>query len=183
MMNGRLVIVGGAPATGKTTLALALGGSLGLPVITKDDVKEALAAPFATGDRDWSRQLGAAAYGVLYAVAGRILAAGHGLVLESNFRRSQSEQPLRALTPLAPTVVIICRTSDALRRRRFEDRAARGRHRVHIDEAIIAEWNSDDAEFVIDIGTPRLLVDTTRGYAPDLERIAAFARGATVPTR
>jgi predicted kinase/diadenosine tetraphosphate (Ap4A) HIT family hydrolase len=181
MMNGRLVIVGGAPATGKTTLALALGGSLGLPVITKDDVKEALAAPFATGDRDWSRQLGAAAYGVLYAVAGRILAAGHGLVLESNFRRSQSEQPLRALAPLAPTVVIICRTSDALRRRRFEDRAARGRHRVHIDEAIIAEWSSDDAEFLIDIGTPRLLVDTTRSYAPDLERIAAFARGATVP--
>jgi chloramphenicol 3-O-phosphotransferase len=27
MMSGRLVIVGGAPATGKTTLALALGAS------------------------------------------------------------------------------------------------------------------------------------------------------------
>ncbi len=47
-MSGRLVIVGGAPATGKTTLAQALGGS---------------------------RQLGAAAYGVLFAVVERILSA------------------------------------------------------------------------------------------------------------
>lgn len=180
-MSGRLVIVGGAPATGKTTLALALGASLGLPVITKDDVKEALAAPFPTGDRDWSRQLGAAAYGALFTVAERILTSGHGLVLESNFRCAESEPPLRALARLAPTVVIVCRIADALRRERFEDRAARGRHRVHIDEAVIAEWNSDDAEFVIDIGTPRLSVDTTDGYTPDLEHIAAFARNATVP--
>jgi hypothetical protein len=56
------VIVAGAPATGKTTLAHALGGSLGLAVITKDDINEALATPFPTGDRDWSRQLGVAAY-------------------------------------------------------------------------------------------------------------------------
>lgn len=67
----RLVIVGGAPASGKTTLAGEIARSLGLPVITKDDVKEALAAPFATGDRDWSRQLGVAAYSVLFAVAQR----------------------------------------------------------------------------------------------------------------
>jgi len=78
--------------------------------------------------------------------------------------------------------VIVCRIADALRRERFEDRAARGRHRVHIDEAVIAELNSDDAEFVIDIGTPRLSVDTTDGCTPDLEHIAAFARNATVPS-
>jgi predicted kinase/diadenosine tetraphosphate (Ap4A) HIT family hydrolase len=179
-MSGRLVIVGGAPATGKTTLAHALGGSLGLAVITKDDIKEALAAPFETGDRDWSRQLGVAAYGALYAVAERILSAGAGLVLESNFRRAESEPPLRALAGLAPTVVILCRTPDALRRRRFEERAGRGRHRVHVDSAVLDEWNDDDSVFLIDIGTPRLSVDTTDGYTPDLEHVVAFARSATV---
>ena len=182
-MSGRLVIVGGAPATGKTTLARTLGASLGLPVITKDDVKEALATPFPTGDRDWSRQLGAAAYGALFAVAELILAAGHGLVLESNFRSGVSDVPLLALARLAPTVVIVCRVPDGLRRQRFEERAARGRHRVHIDSAVLDEWREDDAEFVIDIGAPRLVVDTTKGYAPDLERIVAFARSATVAPR
>jgi predicted kinase len=182
-MSGRLVIVGGAPATGKTTLALVLGARLALPVITKDDVKEALAAPFATGDREWSRQLGVAAYGALFTVADRILAAGPGLVLESNFRCGISDAPLRALAALAPTVVIVCRTPDALRRTRFADRAQRGRHRVHVDSALLDEWSDDDSIFGIEIGTPTLVVDTTDGYAPDLQRIVAFAGGGSVHTR
>lgn len=177
------MVVGGAPATGKTTLARTLGTSLGLPVITKDDVKEALATPFPTGDRDWSRQLGAAAYRALFAVAESILGARQGLVLESNFRSGISDAPLIALARLAPTAVIVCRVPDAVRRRRFEQRAAAGRHRVHVDSAILDEWHADDTEFLIDIGTPRLVVDTTDGYAPDLGRIVAFARSATVPPR
>jgi predicted kinase len=182
-MTGRLVIVGGAPATGKTTLARTLGTPLGLPVLTKDDIKEALAEPFATGDRAWSRKLGVAAYSVLFAVADRLLAAGHGLVLETNFRSGISDPPLRALARLAPTVVIVCRVPDPLRRRRFEERAAQGRHRVHVDSAVLDEWREDDAEFLIDIGKPRLIVDTTDGYAPDLEHILAFARNASVASR
>ncbi len=180
-MSGRLVIVAGAPATGKTTLAQALGASLGLPVITKDDIKEALAVPFATGDRDWSRQLGVAAYSVLFVVAERILAEGHGLVLESNFRRGISDKPLQSLAARAATVVIVCRTPKA--RDRYAERAAIGRHRVHVDDAVLAEWNGDEAEFQIDIGTPRLIVDTTDGYAPGMEHIVAFAQNATVAPR
>jgi predicted kinase len=177
-MSGRLVIVGGAPATGKTTLAVALGTSLGLPVITKDDIKEALAAPFETGDRDWSRQLGVAAYSVLFTVAERLLAGGQGLILESNFRRGISEEPLRALAGLGPTVVLVCRTP--LAQERFAERAARGRHRVHIDSALLDEWNGDDSAHQIDIGTPRLVVDTTDGYSPGMDGILSFVRSATV---
>jgi predicted kinase len=180
-VSGRLVIVGGAPATGKTTLARALGTALGLPVITKDDIKESLAEPFRTGDREWSRQLGVAAYSVLFVVAERILAAGHGLVLESNFRRDISDKPLRDLTALAPTAVILCRTPKA--RDRYAERAAVGRHRVHIDDAVLATWNGDDAEFLIDIGTPRLIVDTTDDYSPGIDEVVTFARGATVRSR
>ena len=180
-MSRSLVIVGGAPATGKTTLARELGRSLELPVITKDDIKEALAAPFQTGDRDWSRQLGVAAYSVLFAVAHRVLAGGQGLVLESNFRCGISDPPLRALAALAPTVLIVCRTPAA--RERFADRAARGRHRVHIDSAVLEEWTGDDSVFQIDIGKPRLVVETTKGYEPDFERIVTFTRDASVPER
>jgi diadenosine tetraphosphate (Ap4A) HIT family hydrolase/predicted kinase len=177
-MSGRLVIVAGAPGAGKTTLAHELGRALALPVITKDDVKEALATPFATGDREWSRQLGVAAYSVYFVVAERILSAGEGLVLDSNFRRGISEEPLRRLAALAPTVVIVCRTTKALER--FAERAAQGRHRVHIDSVVLEEW-SEDSVFQIDVGTPRLIVDTTDGYAPDLQAIVSFARKATAP--
>jgi hypothetical protein len=88
---------------------------------------------------------------------------------------------MRARARLAPAVVIVCRTGDALRRQRFEDRAAHGRHRVHVDSAVLDEWSDDDAVFQIDIGAPRLVVDTTDGYTPDLARIATFARSVTVP--
>jgi predicted kinase len=117
---------------------------------------------------------------VLFVAAGRILAAGHGLVLESNFRRGMSDEPLRALARLAPTIVIVCRTPDALRRRRYEERTGT-RHRVHIESAILAEWISDDTESLIDIGAPRLIVDTTDGYSPSIAEIVEFARSATVP--
>jgi len=178
-MSGSLVIVGGAPATGKTTLAHELGRSLALPVISKDDIKEALATPFETGDRDWSRQLGIAAYSVLFTVAERLLTGGQGLILESNFRCGISEGPLRALAALAPTVVIVCRTPGA--RQRYAERDARGRHRVHLDSAVLDEWTGDDTAFQIDIGTPGLVVDTTDGHVPALAQIAAFARRASVP--
>jgi predicted kinase/diadenosine tetraphosphate (Ap4A) HIT family hydrolase len=180
-VSSRLVIVGGAPATGKTTLARTLGATLGLPVFTKDDFKEAIATPFATGDLAWSRQIGSAAYTVLFTVAERILAAGQGLVLESNYRRGMSEPPLRALARLAPTVVVVCRAPDALRRKRYEERAG-ARHRVHIESAILSEWVSDDASSLIDIASPRLIVDTTDGYSPTLEEIVSFVRAGTVPS-
>jgi hypothetical protein len=54
---------------------------------------------------------------------------------------------------------------------------------VHIDSAVLDEWREDDAEFLIDIGAPRLIVDTTDGYAPDVVRVVAFARNATVAPR
>ncbi|HJW48627.1 MAG TPA: hypothetical protein VJ726_04340, partial [Candidatus Limnocylindria bacterium] len=61
--------------------------------------------------------------------------------------------------------------------------AARGRHRVHVDSAVLDEWNEDDSEFLIDIGMPQLIVDTSDGYAPDMEHILAFARSDTVAPR
>jgi predicted kinase len=173
-VSARLVVVGGAPATGKTTLAIALGKALEFPVITKDDLKEAIAEPFATGDREWSRRLGQSAYTVLWTVTRHILSAGGGLVLESNFTRAGSEAALLEVATLTPARLVLCRTADDLRRQRFEERAARGRHRVHIDTAYLTEWDADDGEFLVDIGMPCLVVDTSDGYAPDLDQILAF---------
>src|SRR5207249_11372501 len=103
-------------------------------------------------------------------------ASGQGRIRDTNFRCSGPDQPLRTLAALAPTVVIVCRTPRA--RERFAERAAHGRHRVHIDGAVLDEWNGDDSMHQIDIGTPRLVVETTDGYVPDLGRIIDFARDA-----
>jgi broad-specificity NMP kinase len=163
MSRPALVIVCGAPGTGKTTLARHLGRALGVTTITKDDLKEALADRLGAGDRARSRELGSLAYDELYAKAAALLAAGDGVVLEANFHR----------------VVIECVCDAALRRQRFTERGERGeRHAVHLDAEILAnEWSDDASGFAIHIDCPRLVVDTTRGYEPPLGSIEAAVRG------
>ena len=67
--EGRLIIVvSGAPAAGKTTLATAVAKARRLPVIGKDDIKETLvdALDGLASDPGWSRRIGGAAMQVLW---------------------------------------------------------------------------------------------------------------------
>ncbi len=106
-----LGLVSGAPATGKTTLALRLGQGLKLPVLLKDAIKEKLLDTLGAPDRARSRELGVASYAVLYDMAARLLDAGVGAVVESNFGRGQSERGLRPLTARSRAVLLHCFTS------------------------------------------------------------------------
>jgi predicted kinase len=65
----RLVIVTGAPGSGKTTLATRLSRELGLPMLTKDAIKEAMMETLPVTDREASKQLGAAIFRVLFTIS------------------------------------------------------------------------------------------------------------------
>ncbi len=127
-----LVVVTGAPGAGKTTIARALAAELHLPLLAKDDVKEALFDALGVGDREWSRRLGAATYDVLLAVARRILEAGTSCILESNF---SNPEPLRALPP-ARIVQVLCVAPHDVVLARY---SARVRHAGHLDDEIVEE--------------------------------------------
>jgi predicted kinase len=93
-----LVVVTGAPATGKTTVARELAAQLRLPLIAKDTIKEALFDGLGAGGLDWSRRLGEATYLSMAALVEDSVAAGASLVLEGNFvRGSEFEARLAAL--------------------------------------------------------------------------------------
>jgi glucokinase len=175
-LETRLVVVTGAPATGKTTVARALMHLLGYALISKDDVKESMADVLGAGDRERSRELGAAAYAVMQRLAMRILDERVNVILEANFWRERSEPWLRTLAQGRDAPVIVCAVAPELRRARFRSRGDAGqRHPVHLDGEILEnEWTEDDSAFRVDLGTRTLDVDTTSGLKPSMDEIARW---------
>lgn len=89
-------MVTGAPASGKSTLARELAAHYGLLCFAKDEFKEILFDTLGSADAHGSRLLSTASFGLLFALASRLLAAGHAVLLEGNFRVGEHEAAVRA---------------------------------------------------------------------------------------
>lgn len=110
----RLIIVSGAPGSGKSTLARELATRLRLPLLAKDELKEAIAdAEGAPEDVAASTRMGGATYAVLLLGTQRVLEAGRAVLIESNFRRGRSEAYLRSLVDGADTRLVHCTAAPA----------------------------------------------------------------------
>jgi predicted kinase len=172
-VTARLVLVTGPPAAGKTTLAGPLAAGLGLPLIGKDLIKEALFDALGTGDRAWSRRLGAASYEVLFAVASALPAA----VLDANLG-PEAVPRLHALD--AHLIEVFCRCPPAEIERRFAARAPH-RHPGHVDHRLAPEIRDLLARGVDPLrpGGPVLEVDTSRTV--DVDVVVTWARAHLGP--
>lgn len=175
-----LVIVSGAPGSGKTTLAHRLAADLCLPLISKDELKEALADAIGVPpDVPASMRLGAVAYAVLYFVAQQLLEARTGLIIESNFRRGVSEAELKPLLAWSDPCLIQCTAPPEVVLRRYAERHDQGdRHPAHLDAdraAMLADDLAAGRFEPLDLSVPALVVDTTDGWHPSYEDVRDFA--------
>lgn len=180
-----LVLIGGAPASGKTTLAEEVAQALGLPLFRKDGFKEALAdalgeagTSVADEEVEVSRRLGLAAVRLLYKVAGDVLDAGQSCVLESNFHRGLSEADLRPLLERADGRLIHCEAAREVILARYQERDRAGeRHPIHLDADRIEDITSalDAGDFApLDLPVPTLRVNTTDGYRPSIAEVVRW---------
>jgi adenylate kinase family enzyme len=145
-----LIIVSGAPGTGKTTLAHPLGGRIGCPVISRDEIREGLVHAGTPDDRF------ALTYRLFIDVVTTFADAGVTFIAEAAFQ----DHNWRPLLDLGPTRILRCVSAS----QRVLPRAAHPGRPVSIDDWV-----------PIDSPAPTLIVDTTDGYSPGLDEIVAFA--------
>ena len=151
---GTFVVVSGPPASGKTTLAREIAPALGLPLIAKDTIKQALMTVLPVPDVETSRVVGTASVAALLAVA----AETAGAVLESVWHRSRAVADLRLLP--GSIVEVFCRCDPHTARQRYLLRAGtRGAGHFDAERAVEELWNDDVAQPVAG-GWPVIEVDT-----------------------
>ncbi|MGI9147872.1 MAG: AAA family ATPase [Chloroflexota bacterium] len=174
-----VVLVGGRPASGKTTLARHLSGALGLPFISRDIITEALADTLTRT----SRELVEPSFAVFWRLIDLQVHAGVGVVAETNLHRGAAEPSVRAVAEQADVALVYCQTARELSIRRFAERVERGeRHWCFEDAARLERVRAGAVDpaweraFPLCVGQRTLVVDTSDGYTPGLATILAFIR-------
>jgi predicted kinase len=172
-MTALFVVVNGPPGSGKSTLAAALAERLGLPLIAKDTIKEALMSVLDVPDVEASRRLGRAA---IAAMLGTAATCRTGAVLDANFRRTLAVHELGQLPGQIVEVFCVCPRDECITRYR-----ARGPQRVpgHFDAARTDDdlWN-DEVTQPVDGGWPVVRVGTERPVR--LDEVVGSIDGALV---
>lgn len=162
-----LLIVTGAPGTGKTTLARRIAQEFHLPLIAKDDIKESLFDSLGWKDRAWSQQLGRATMRLLFYFVETQLAAERSCIVESNFRAELATTEFRALQArhdFVPLQIVLKCERDALIQRFRARSNSDARHPGHVDHLSSEEELADilTRDYgALDIGGPVIEIDTT----------------------
>ncbi|GAA3343127.1 hypothetical protein GCM10017714_34480 [Curtobacterium pusillum] len=161
-----IALISGAPGSGKTTLATVLADALGWPRVDRDRLYAGL-VDGADLDRD---QVVAHGVELFWTATAHLAAAGCSVVADATLYRGQSEADVRrVLDPAGDVRNVHCRSDLAYGR--F---VARG-HGAAIDARVAR--NAPLVTDPLDLGRPRLEVDTTDGYDPTVDRVVAWVRG------
>lgn len=138
--EGRYLVVSGAAASGKTTIARGLADELGWPILAKDTVKAALMSVLPVVDVDGARRDGRAAMSVLLALAREMRG---GAVLDAVWRQDQGRDSVSSLP--GAVVEVFCKCDRLTLEARYATRRrSAGYVPEHRDPAEL--WSSETFE-------------------------------------
>lgn len=173
----KLIIVTGQAGSGKTTLTHQLAARIGCPAICRDEIKEGMVLSHGPGFvADVSDPLTMRTFPLFFATLELLLQGGVTIVGDAAFQHRLWSRGLQPLIELAELRVIRCAADDeVMLQRRRERTTSVATRAAHADsgtlEAVDPAWDA----IHLDVAT--LDVNTTDGYRPTLDEIAAFATG------
>lgn len=128
------ILIAGIPASGKSRTAEFLAERLGLPALSKDDIKERMYDTIGFRSREEKVKLGIASMDILYYAAEQLMKCRQPFILENNFEDSSKEGLFSLLEKYACQAITVTLTGDypTLYRRFLERNASPDRHRGHV---------------------------------------------------
>jgi uncharacterized protein len=176
----RLVLVGGAPGTGKTTLAAAIADRIGGVLLSSDDVRREV--PLPAGQDRYSERAKAATYRELLRRSRLALKHGETVVADATWSRHSTRQAAERVAgeTCSRLVALECRlprsVAAARAQRRLDARAASSEAGADIALRLAAQREPWPEAAAIDTGGPeregplaaalRVLAAPPRGHQP-----------------
>jgi uncharacterized protein len=179
----QLIVVGGLPGTGKSTVSAMLAADLDATVLRSDEIRKTLAglpaaahAPAVAGHGIYNSASTAATYAAMISHARRLLGLGETVVLDATWSDERNRQTVRRLAAdtAADLTMIRCVAPPDVAAERMVTRRVQGTDPSDADAAIAASIADrfDNWRDAIDVPT-----------GGSLGQSLAAARAALIPTR
>lgn len=128
------ILVTGIPAAGKSTKAAFLAEHFGLPVISKDKIKEFMYDDIGFCSREEKVKLGIASMNIMYYMAAELMKSNQPFILENNFEKISREPLIQILEKYSYKAITVTLTGNYSKiYERFTERnSSPDRHRGHV---------------------------------------------------
>lgn len=175
-----LILVAGRPGSGKTTLSELLSEAWGLPLLSRDRIKEGLVH---TAGQSHAQMPDAnpAATQAFFDLIGIYSDHGISLIAEAAFQHPVWERFLSPLLVRFRTYMLLCDPGAAMALRRYRDRSMRDPDRVRFHgpdaegESLVSAWEEPH------LPVPVIHVDTSSGYDPTIGELYGSIFGGQDP--
>lgn len=137
-LSRKIILISGAPGSGKTTLAKPLAKRLNFALISKDFIKETLADKLELDylDLKVNRKIGGASMETMWKLA----RYSPQVILEANFRPHSEYERERIKSLNGQIIELYCKCSNEEVKRRFAERAkTKTHHPVHFFKELPTE--------------------------------------------